>query len=78
MRYSPKFLAWLKEQSKKVRRFGSVCTAHSSLPMPVSSTGATPPRTGIGAANWHAHIHGSRLIPIQSTCGTKNFTPLRG
>lgn len=26
MRYSPKFLAWLKEQSKKVRRFGSVCT----------------------------------------------------
>ena len=26
MRYSPKFLAWLKEQSKKVRRFGSICT----------------------------------------------------
>jgi len=26
MRYSPKFLAWLKGQSKKVRRFGSVCT----------------------------------------------------
>jgi len=26
MRYSPKFLAWLREQSKKVRRFGSVCT----------------------------------------------------
>jgi len=26
MRYSPKFLAWLKEQSKKARRFGSVCT----------------------------------------------------
>jgi transcriptional regulator GlxA family with amidase domain len=26
MKYSPKFLAWLRVQSKKVRRFGSVCT----------------------------------------------------
>jgi hypothetical protein len=64
LHYEPGFLDWLRLQSTRARRFGSICPAHLSWQKPVFSKGVARPLIGIGRANLHKTIqHRRRSSP---------------
>lgn len=58
LHYEPGFLDWLRSQSTRARRFGSICTGAFVLAKAgLCSTGDARPPIGIGRANLHKNIH---------------------